>query len=77
MVFNEGQRRAHLGWRSECVGTALVGVVHELLQVLQELQQQRQAQLVGVVTLVALGSTPLAQLLLRVQAVGRQAADHT
>ena len=69
----------YLGRGGEGVGAALVGVVHELLQVLQELQQQRQTQLVGVVAVaVASGPAPRPQLLLLwVQAVGSQAPDDT
>lgn len=67
----------HLGRGGESVGTALVGVVHELLQVLQVLQQQCQPQLVGVVAVaVSTRPAPCTQLLLlRVQAVSRQAPD--
>ena len=76
-MWGGSTRRTHLGRGGECVGAALVGVVHELLQVLQEMQQQREPQLVGVVALaVPAGAAPRAQLLLlRVQAVGRQAPD--
>ena len=69
--------RTHLGRGGEGVGAALVGVVHELLQVLQELQEQGEPQLVGVVA-VAVPACPAPRpqlLLLRVQAVGRQAPD--
>lgn len=67
----------HLGRGGEGVGAALVGVVHEFLQVLQVLQQQGEPQLVGVVA-VAVPARPAPRpqlLLLRVQAVSRQAAD--
>lgn len=71
-----GRYQRYLGRGSEGVGAAFVGVVHELLQVLEELQQQSETQLVGVVTFIALSSAPLTQLLLTVQTVSRQTADH-
>ena len=64
--------RGYLGRGGERVGAALVGVVHQLLQGLQELQQQRHAQLVGMVTVVRVAGAPLAELRVGVQTVGRQ-----
>lgn len=66
----------YLGRGGEGIGAAFVSVVHELLEVLQELQQQSQAELVGVVTFITLSPTPLTQLLFTVQTVSRQTADH-
>lgn len=70
-------QRTDLWWCSESAGAAFIGIVHEFLQVLKELQEQSQAELIGVVTLITLSSTPVTQLLLCVQTMGRQTADHT
>lgn len=75
--WSSGLFFAHLWWGSEGIGTALVSVVHELLQVLQILKQQSKPELIGVVTVpIASSTSPRSNLLLWVQAVGSQAPDH-
>lgn len=37
---------AYLWWGSESIGTALIGIVHKLLQVLYILKQQSEAELI-------------------------------
>lgn len=69
---------AHLWGGGEGIGATLVGVVHELLQVLQVLQQQGEAELIGVVAIpITTRTSPCANILLGVQAVSSQATDHT
>lgn len=69
---------AHLWGSSESIGTAFISIVHELLKILQVLQQQSKAKLIRVVAIPITSSTsPRTNVLLWVHSVGSQAPDHT